>query len=192
MKAAFPFIGYHGCDKTTAQKVLSGCEGLTESSAESEWLGSGIYFWNNDPKRALEWAKYRKFKNPYVLGALIIPANLLDFATREPAPLVEYAYKFIASGAVSENKQLPKNRPASKGDSFYKNRQLDCEVMNALHYLTEKAYDVFSAPFLEGNPIYDKGFFLKETHVQLCVKDPSAIVGYFLPSSIHELGLEGF
>ncbi len=39
-----------------------------------EWLGHGIYFWENDPQRALEWAQdgssKSKIKQPSVVGAV--------------------------------------------------------------------------------------------------------------------------
>lgn len=54
-------LGYHGCDKATADKVLGGHdEHLKASQEDFDWLGTGAYFWEADPRRALEWARDRK------------------------------------------------------------------------------------------------------------------------------------
>jgi len=61
-----PLIGYHGCDRKVA---------LKPSQNDYDWLGPGIYFWVDSPKRGLEWArelaarKVAGITEPYVLGA---------------------------------------------------------------------------------------------------------------------------
>lgn len=73
-------IGYHGCDEDTCQKVLGGRENLRPSENKWDWLGTGIYFWEYGPERALDFAKEQKerkdrrqepFGTPAVLGAMI-------------------------------------------------------------------------------------------------------------------------
>lgn len=40
-----------------------------------DWLGHGIYFWENNHERAFQWAKDKKargeIKNPTVIGAIL-------------------------------------------------------------------------------------------------------------------------
>jgi hypothetical protein len=73
-------LGFHGCDKSVVEKVVSGKEHLKKSENAYDWLGHGIYFWENSPSRALEFATYLKdnpgysknpIKHPAVLGAVI-------------------------------------------------------------------------------------------------------------------------
>jgi hypothetical protein len=49
-------LGFHGCDQEVGEKILFGETNLEFSSNDYDWLGSGIYFWENDPNRAIEWA----------------------------------------------------------------------------------------------------------------------------------------
>lgn len=192
MNALFPILAYHGCSRETAEDVVSGRKALIPSENPEDWLGDGIYFWENDPQRALEWAKQKKKRGkiaePYVIGALIAPRALLDFSTREAEPFVEDAFKELKANL---GHPLPKNEPFAENDRFYKKRFLDRAVMNALHTMTEHRFDVFSAPFLEGPPVYPTGFFLRQTHIQICVKDPSCIRGVFVPAAetLRDLGL---
>ena len=46
-----------GCDRRTAEKVLLGEAVLTPSQNNYDWLGSGVYFWEFGPERALQWAQ---------------------------------------------------------------------------------------------------------------------------------------
>ena len=54
---AFIF-GFHGCDQTTKEAVLHGEISYPEPSTNDyDWLGSGIYFWEQNPERALAFAQ---------------------------------------------------------------------------------------------------------------------------------------
>ena len=47
-------IGYHGCDARVADQVIRTGGILQPSENEYDWLGSGIYFWEFGPERAME------------------------------------------------------------------------------------------------------------------------------------------
>jgi len=38
-------VGYHGCDEQLSHDVLLGKKGMEESTNDYDWLGRGIYFW---------------------------------------------------------------------------------------------------------------------------------------------------
>ena len=57
MKMGSFVLGYHGCDRKVGEAVLAGKKELKQSKNEHDWLGHGIYFWENNPQRALDWAK---------------------------------------------------------------------------------------------------------------------------------------
>ncbi len=75
-------LAFHGCDEETYKKVLYDNEPLLPSINSYDWLGNGIYFWENSFLRAQEWAisycerDYKKHpdkekKKPAVIGAVI-------------------------------------------------------------------------------------------------------------------------
>jgi len=79
-------LGYHGCDRGTGEKLLQN-ERFRPSENAYDWLGSGIYFWEANPDRALEWAlqhvSHRKSKSgldsePLVVGSVIDLGYCLD------------------------------------------------------------------------------------------------------------------
>ena len=70
-------IGFHGCDRSVVEKVIAGKTELIASTNDYDWLGSGIYFWENNVERSWQWAKElskrsnSSIKTPAVIGAVI-------------------------------------------------------------------------------------------------------------------------
>lgn len=60
-------------------------EGLKRFESTTEWLGHGVYFWEQDPGRALDWASNGKTRGkviqPDVVGAIINLGYCLDLTT---------------------------------------------------------------------------------------------------------------
>ena len=53
-------LGFHGCDESVAELVLSGDASLKKSENAYDWLGGGIYFWESSPERTLNYANELK------------------------------------------------------------------------------------------------------------------------------------
>lgn len=180
-------LGFHGCDRSTAEKILSGQEEhLLKSEKAYDWLGSGIYFWEGSPRRALEWANARKdegkISHPYVLGAIIDLRHCLDLFDREGLEQVKMAHREMLKVFRLLQEVPPKNvgRTPDKAG-----RKLDCAVLNYLHWSRRgrklQAYDSVRAPFLEGPKLYPGAGFRSQNHIQICVRDTACIKGYFRP-----------
>ena len=41
-------IGFHGCDQSVVEAVIAGKTELLASTNDYDWLGNGIYFWENN------------------------------------------------------------------------------------------------------------------------------------------------
>ncbi len=189
-----PILGYHGCDATVAQRVLSGREGLLPSDNDYDWLGPGIYFWIGSPEQALYFAREQlkrgKLSTPAVVGALIHPARCLNLTDYGALDEVRAAYDHlvhlhsVASTAGHAPVALPENAVVKHGVSLM--RRLDCAVIRTLHQLREEAdyppYDAVFGIFEEDAPLYPGAGFKRKTHVQIAVRNLEAVVGYFRPA----------
>lgn len=183
-------LAYHGCKLETAQKLLGGSPFLP-SRKDYDWLGTGIYFWENDVIRAYRWATEarRKFKSPSVVGAVIDLGHCLDLTTQSGIDAVKLAYDEYKLTAEEVGKPLPQNAdPANEGDGNKILRRLDCAVMNYLYEIVETAqesdpksqlYATVRAMFPEGRELYPGAGFLSKTHIQLCVRASAQILGVF-------------
>ncbi len=181
-------LGYHGCERSVAEPVIAGIDVLQPSDEVYDWLGHGIYFWEADPRRALEWSEEHGHKEPFVLGAVIDLGECLDLLARENVELLKVAYDDLArrikEGGV---KKLPTNRHGKEK----LRRELDCAVINHLHWmaadaeyraeagLPENGFDTVRGLFQEGVEIYDSAGFREKTHVQITVRNTACIKGVF-------------
>lgn len=82
-------LGFHGCERALAESVVGGGHDLAWSENPYDWLGHGIYFWENDPYRAFEWAtRQRRIPVPWVLGAFVDLGNCLNLLESKRAPWI--------------------------------------------------------------------------------------------------------
>jgi hypothetical protein len=180
-------LGYHGCDQTVADALISG-EEFEHETNEWDWLGSGIYFWEANPLRGLEFARElkthpertkRPLKTPAVVGAVINLGYCLDLTSSMGIRAVEASHESFVALCEAEGRALPSN----KGGPDRLMRNLDCAVINHLHNVRErssqKPFDTVRGIFLEGDPIYVDAGFRKKTHIQICVRSRDCIKGVF-------------
>lgn len=183
-------LGYHGCDKAVGMAALTGASPLLPSEKAYDWLGSGIYFWENDPERAMEWATQKAdsgaYTEPFVVGAIIDLGNCLDLITRKYVPLIQTSYFMLKSQIEATGGKMPVNADA-RGDKNADKlvRKLDCAVINYVHEIAKEAdlpaFDTVRGLFPEGNEIYDGARFHERTHTQIAVRNDACIKGFFLP-----------
>jgi hypothetical protein len=183
-------LGFHGCDRALADRVVARSEHLKPSENEYDWLGHGIYFWENNPVRAMDFAQEQAVRargkgkafEPAVVGAVIDLGNCLDLLNAASIDLVEQAYDYMKQLREKEGLPLPINENLP-GSSEYLLRKLDCAVINFLHETTahEESFDSVRAAFLEGEPIYQNAGFRRKNHIQICVRTTANIRGYFHP-----------
>jgi hypothetical protein len=171
-------LGYHGCDRAVGESLLDGAT-FKPSNNEYDWLGSGVYFWEANPVRGLEFAcePYRRgIKDPFVVGAVIDLGACLDLTTSTGIGLVEKAYRTLADGGSTGT-----SVPANSDDGL--RRYLDCAVIRRAHTMLAELgmqpVDSVRGLFIEGEPIYKTAGFYSKTHVQIAVCNPACIKGVF-------------
>ena len=180
-------LAYHGCDKSVADKVIKNKGSLKASSNDYDWLGHGVYFWENSYSRALDYAhelKTRKsssIKTPAVIGAVIDLGNCLNLLDFENLKLVKETYETLKE--LTNEFKLP--LPQNTGGTDLLKRYLDCAVIEFLHNVRGGSdlqdFDSVKGMFSEGRELYPKAGFRAKSHIQLCIKNPNCIKGYFDP-----------
>jgi hypothetical protein len=186
-------LGFHGCDRDVAERVLAGSSRLRPSVNEYDWLGHAIYFWEYSPQRALEYARTLKSSpkrsksavtNPFALGAVIDLGHCLKLLNENDLHILKQSYRLLAQTSERSGTPLPVNRTVGGGADLLL-RNLDCAVIEALHGYNEQEdeqpYDSVRGVFFEGNDLYPGAGFRKKNHIQVCVRNPNCIKGYFRP-----------
>ena len=104
-------VGFHGCDRSVADRVIKHGEALVKSENDYDWLGHGIYFWEGSYQRALQWAKASKnISEPAVVGAFIKLGNCLDLLDYEHIQTVKTIYTILETEFQQVGKAIPQNR----------------------------------------------------------------------------------
>jgi len=75
-------LGFHGCELSEQKKLINDPSYVRLSKNSYDWLGHGMYFWENNPERALLWAEQKKkagtLKEPAIVGAVLSLGKCLD------------------------------------------------------------------------------------------------------------------
>lgn len=106
-------LGFHGCDADLAKDVVCGNTMLNKSDHDYDWLGPGIYFWENNVERARQWAidnskrKDSKIKNPGVLGAYLDLGNCLDLTDSNSLQLLKLPYETLKETLTLAGLEMP-------------------------------------------------------------------------------------
>lgn len=186
-------IGFHGCDMSVYEKILYRHEPFKSSENDYDWLGHGMYFWEQNLERAWEWAKDGMnnpkihIEKPAVVGAVINLGYCLNLLDSRNIQLLENQYIIFKSEMDLTDKPMPINKNV-KGNSDLLLRDLDCAVIEYLHQdreiNKERAFDSVRGVFFEGHQIYKTSGFRKQSHIQICVRNPNCIKGFFAPKAI--------
>lgn len=180
-------LGFHGTQSLVVRQVVTQeVRHLDASRQPYDWLGHGVYFWENDPLRAQEWAQDRFMPNADVLGGILDLGYCLDLTTRMGCDEVALAYQALLDFQNRAGHAMPTN---SIGQDLLR-RELDCKVIMYLHRLRHESghrpYDSVRAAFIESEPLYEGAGFRKKNHIQICIRTPeNCIKGYFKPILLH-------
>jgi hypothetical protein len=192
-------LGFHGCDKELADKVISNNDNLIPSTNDYDWLGNGIYFWEFNCQRALDYAQFiknnpsrckQKIKNEAVIGAVIDLGHCLNLLDSESIEIVKQGYLMLKSFHEQTGIPLPLNKNTIDSEKDLLLRKLDCAVIEMIHAFNKKTdkrpYDSVRGLFPEGKELYDNAGFKEKSHIQICIINPNCIKGYFSPRKANE------
>ncbi len=190
-------IGFHGCDESVVQELLTKPKKVKISEKPFDWLGHGFYIWENNYDRALQWAKDKekrgKIKKASVIGVVFTLDYCLDLIDSEFINVLTQYYELMEKDFKNLGKTLPKNKDVKVDE--HKDlliRELDCAVIEYLHNQIKEEivqnktsslneFDSARGVFTEGGPAYPGAGIQKKSHIQICIRNMNCIKGFFLP-----------
>lgn len=178
-------LGFHGCHRTVFDKVIKEGQPLRQSDNSYDWLGNGIYFWEQNFQRAYEWAINRYGEHDgQVIGAVIDLGYCLNLTDSASADILRKGYEILKLRCDAVGNDLPVNRKSEKSADILL-RDLDCAVIQQIHDFNQQEkkqkFDSVRGIFTEGIAPYTGSAFREKTHIQLCICNPNCIKGYFKP-----------
>ena len=201
-------LGFHGCDKALRDKIVSEKGAILKPSQNSyDWLGGGSYFWENNQQRALQFAQESKnrflkldenskkayiksgksiIETPAVLGAVIDLGYCLDLLDSEYLKVLKESYHLLCETHQIYGTTIPENIRNKKGELLQ--RHLDCAVIESIHQFNtstkNQEFDSVRGVFFEGKDLYPKAGFQEKNHIQIALRNPNCIKGYFIPREL--------
>lgn len=194
-------IGFHGCDSAVRDSLLNFPSAIQKSEEPHDWLGHGVYFWENNFDRALEWAKDKanrgSIKEPAVIGAVLSLDHCFDLLDARFIGMVRGYYQLMTQSYAAIGKKLPQNKDAR--NDVHKDkvlRELDCAVIEFMHqkireqisadnyekgFSTIPPFDSARGVFTEGGEAFDGAGIQLKSHLQICIRNLNCIKGFFLP-----------
>lgn len=193
-------LAYHGCDVTVRDRLVRGdlCQ-LDPSMNQYDWLGDGAYFFEGDAERALSFAmasrdhpsklySAKPIVDATVVGAVLCVSRCWDMTTMDGRREYRAAYEELHRAEAGRGRQMPVNRLADADDESMLIRGLDCAIFNMGHVVRKRdgmpPYQMVRAAFYQGRPVVDSSEFRAGTHLQLAVRDPGCVQGWFLPRGL--------
>lgn len=183
--------GFHAINEADGLDILNNRASFISSNNKYDWLGRGVYFWENSYERAKQYAledmqrQHTKIQVPFVLGAVIELGNCLDLLDQKNIDLLSSAHEYVISSLQAAGRTIPTNRRTGSKDFDFKMRELDCAVINQLHERVESwgatPFDSVRSAFLEGDEMYPGAGFKRNNHIQISVINRNCIKGIFIP-----------
>lgn len=164
--------GYHGTSQEKAQEIID--RGFNLSTNDYDWLGTGVYFFQDAPMRALAWASERYPDSPAVIRSELVLENCIDLLDIAWNPIIRETYGMFILEYEKAKIPLPRQNPQKS-----KAHRLDCAFFN---YIVEKilasqdvAIGSIRAVFNEGDRIYSNSAIFDRSHIQILIRDLSLI-----------------
>jgi hypothetical protein len=161
--------GHHGTSGAAAAAILA--EGYKLSRNDYDWLGPGIYFFEEAPKRALDWALVAHTSDPAVLESEISLEDCMDLCDIGWERVLSQCYDELLTRVKDEGLSLPRQSSGA--------HRLDAAVLDlAAAKLTALGSPVRSirAAFKEGRAVFPESWIYSKDHIQIAVRDTSVVL----------------
>lgn len=168
-------VGYHGNKKREIRKFLRN-EIFDTSISKKNWLGTGVYFFEEDLQQAIDWCvRVRNYSNWAIIEAEIKAMKVLDLILVSNYNTFVKILKYIR-----DNKPIL-NKLKKSYEKIY-NVKVDDNFLNPLvldlMYMYEP-FDLVRHAFRVPGRITETGTNIEPMQIQLCVKNQKCIIDFW-------------
>lgn len=149
--------------------------GFRYSRNEYDWLGDGVYFFQDAPLRAREWATRRYGDDAAVIGSVIRLEGCIDLLDIGWVEVLTEAFEEYQVQQLQLRQPLPRQSTGA--------RRLDRAVVNYVVDVLAEAGEIVRtvrSTFSEGRPIFPDSALLDRSHVQVVVRDMAVVEDVWL------------
>lgn len=183
-------IGYHGTLLASAQALADRRFDPAKGSARPRWLGSGLYFFEENAQLATFYALKRQIKHQQpgaVLKARIDLGSCLDLSHDFGQRIARQAYTVLRREGVLDALDGPKQKSLEihKGQvrAGYTGEWKDYGINALDHAVIERAigvamemhglkFETVRGLFIDGGELYDTSWLFDLAHIAIAVRNP--------------------
>lgn len=115
--------------------------------------------------------------------------HCLDLLDSQYLDLLKSGYEALIQLQNLHGYEIPVNKPIEKqGDLLL--RHLDCAVIETIHQFNieenRAAFDSVRGVFFEGDNLYPNAGFKEKNHIQIAIRNPNCIKGFFIPRDLND------
>ena len=155
---------YHAGDNKEIENLIAGQPYMTTSYHSNNWLGEGLYFWENNPSKAEKW-QLDKAKGA-ILQCDIDTQNLLNLLED-----TGHSDSFFKKAKTLSQKYDSKYLNDREKQKFL----LDCKIFNEYKKEFRDQFSGIRMAFYLGESISKDGNIFTGQHIQICLWDFTAI-----------------
>jgi hypothetical protein len=175
--------GYHGTSRESAMSILG--TAFEMCNRNDDWLGKGVYFWQDAPLHANWWAReYKRYDDPVVLCSEIYfnPDFCIDLLDSTKDSLI---VSILRSSSEQVNRSILRKRmeERQRGLQDYSGSWFSAIDKHTIDFATQSVGEIRGRPvkavrsiFQDGEKIHSTSRLYDMSHVQLVVIDPTIIM----------------
>lgn len=151
---------YHGTEAKSGREIVHSSEFIIPPF-DKQYLGEGVYFFENDPEGAFRWCRIKKYKSFFVIEALVMAENVFDL--------------FVERDKISLRKTITRIKLGLLGTQYGKKDFLDGLAINYIYQYICK-FDLVRAPFFMGNSYTaNRSSRIHDFFVYVCVRNTECV-----------------
>lgn len=188
-------IGYHGTQKSVAEKIVLRQESFQWSDRPHDWMGNGIYYWEYGPKQAWWFAevrrRQRRWKEPVAVVASMIRLGFcFDLLDPDNAKDLKSFHDDYVEAQAALGLPVPANgrrwKYLDKAVFEYAYAAVDAEnERNGDPARVDTCRGIYVRPGTTGR-LWKKSWVQHGAFVQILVRNPHRILGSWLVEPIGE------
>jgi len=158
---------YHGTSVERAAGIIREQRFIPSRNAE-DWLGDGVYFFQDGLGHAQRWAQKRFGEHATVIEAEVRLGRCLDLLSGLYDGIMQAGYAGLEAQHTAAGTQPPVNTVRGRNER-------DCAIMRLIVAAATDPIQTIRCSFPEGDPLYPGAAIGQLDHTQLCVLDQACI-----------------
>ncbi|APT50993.1 hypothetical protein BSA171_03645 [Bacillus safensis] len=161
---------FHGTSHTNAMKIVSQKK-FEVKNRKNHWLGTGVYFFRDDPEQAMSWAKIKNEEKNCAVIKADLSLNSDYFLNLDSRDGIEYFQKFIS--IIDEKTKGIKFKHKNNEDSHNVLMNFYCNFLTDEIKAIQRTFKTTSKRLNNLKRLKKVNMHLNG--VQLCIRDQSII-----------------